>query len=361
VNRENPDGGEPRLELSICIATFKRAAFIAQTLRSMAAQLRPGVEVVVVDGASPDDTPEAVRPFAERGEVRYFREPVNSGVDADYDKAVGYARGEYCWLMTDDDLLVPGAVARVLEAIADGPDLVVVNAETRTNDLSMLLEPRLLGRTGDALYGEGEREAFFTEAASYMTFIGSVVIRREAWLARERAAYYGSLFIHLGVIFQDPPLRSVRVVAEPLVTIRWGNALWAPRSFEIWMFKWPALVWSFAGLSADARARVCPREPWRNLKMLGLHRALGSYSIDDYRRHLAARGRAGYRLLAAGISVAPRSLASALASIYCLVAARSARKELYDLAHGAGSTWVARAAARLLGLRRDGARAGVAR
>ena len=37
--------------------------------------------------------------------LRYFRESVNSGVDRDYDKAVGYASGEYCWLMTDDDLL----------------------------------------------------------------------------------------------------------------------------------------------------------------------------------------------------------------------------------------------------------------
>jgi glycosyltransferase involved in cell wall biosynthesis len=349
---------EQRPRLSICIATFKRAAFIGETLRCIAAQLRPDVEVVVVDGASPDDTPEVVRPFAERDGVRYFREAVNSGVDADYDKAVGYARGKYCWLMTDDDLLVPGAVARVLDAVADGPDLVVVNAETRTNDLSLLLDARLLRRTTDAVYEDSEREELFVEAASYLTFIGGVVIRRDAWMARDRASYYGSLFIHLGVIFQDPPLQRTRVLAEPLVSLRWGNAMWAPRSFEIWMFKWPALVWSFAGLSPAAKARVCPREPWRNLKMLGLHRALGSYSISDYRTHLGERGGAGYRLVAAAIAVAPRRAACALAAAYCLVAARSARRELYDLAYGVNSTWVARSAARLLGLRPPGGRAG---
>src|SRR3990172_8001177 len=106
--------GVPRPKLSVCIATFKRATFIGETLESILGQVEPGVEVVVVDGASPDDTEEVVRRLAvAHSGLRYHREPVNSGVDADYDKAVGYAQGEYCWLMTDDDVLVPGAIARV--------------------------------------------------------------------------------------------------------------------------------------------------------------------------------------------------------------------------------------------------------
>jgi hypothetical protein len=337
--------------LSICIATFRRAAFIAETLRSVLDQVRPGVEVVIVDGASPDETPAVVAPIAAAHPdvVRYFREPVNSGVDADYDKAVGYARGTYCWLMTDDDLLAPGAVDRVLAALADGPDLVIANADTRTPDMSKVLEPALLPFREDRSYRAAEREALFRDTASYLTFIGGVVIRREAWLARERRPLYGSLFIHVGVIFEDPPLDRVKVLADPLVRIRWGNALWTPRSFEVWMFKWPAMVWS-RPLPDATRAAVCPREPWRNLRMLGLHRARGSFSLGEWRRSIAGRGGPGFRLLAALVALVPRSLASALAALYCLAVMRSARRELWELAHGPGSTWVARwAARRLLG------------
>jgi hypothetical protein len=338
-------------QLSVCIATFRRAAFIGETLRSILEQLRPGVEVVIVDGASPDDTPAAVRAAAAgRPEVRYFREAANSGVDADYDRAVGYSRGAYCWLMTDDDLLAPGAVDRVLAAIADGPDLVVVNAETRTPDLASVLDPALLPARADRDYGPGQRVGLFADAASYLTFIGGVVIRREAWLARERKAYYGSLFVHVGVLFQDPPLGRARVIAAPLVRIRWGNALWTPRAFEVWMFKWPALVWSLPGLPDETRARVCPREPWRNLRMLGLHRARGSFSLGEFRRSLAGRGGPAFRLAALAVAATPRSVASVLASLYCVAVARTARRELWELAHGPGSTWVARwAARRLLG------------
>lgn len=346
-----PEDAEVRPKLSVCIATFGRARFIGETLDSILGQMEPGVEVVVVDGASPDDTPKVVaRHAAGHPHVRYHRESTNSGIDADYDKAVGYARGEYCWLMTDDDVLLPGAIARVLAAVADGPDLVVLNAESRTPDFSRIVDVRLIPRTGERDFEADEREAFFVEAANLLSFIGVTVVRREAWLARDRASYYGSLFIHVGVIFQQPPFRRVRLLGEPLIRIRWGNAMWTSRGFEIWMLKWPRLIWSFDHYSERARSAVCPREPWRNPRMLGLHRALGGYSRREFRSFLASRGDVWSRLVARAVALVPVGLANVLASVYCMLVARGARRELYDLAYGGNSTWVARLAARLRGL-----------
>ncbi|HSN68207.1 MAG TPA: glycosyltransferase family 2 protein [Thermoanaerobaculia bacterium] len=351
MNDIHPNESAKAPKLSICIATFKRAKFIGETLNSILVQLPPGVEIVIVDGASPDDTAEVVaRHAAGSPAVRYFREPVNSGVDADYDKAVAYARGEYCWLMGDDDLLAPGAVARVVASLSNSPDLVVVNAESRTPDQSRVLDERLLAIAEDRDYALDERETFFARSAEMMSYIGSVVIRRSVWLSRKREPYYGSLFIHIGVIFQEPPLQRVRVIAEPLTRVRWANAMWTPRTFEIWNFKWPELVWSFEGYSERARAAVCAREPWRNLKMLGLYRAFGAYSIDEYRRFLARRGSRPFRLIARMIAVLPVPVASTLASIYCVLVARTARKSMYDLAHASNATWMAKRAGRLLGV-----------
>src|SRR5665647_2657471 len=102
-------------KLSICITTYNRGQFIGETLDSILGQMVAGVELVIVDGASPDNTPAVMTQYLLRyPEIRFFREQVNSGVDGDYDKAVGYARGEYCWLMSDDDLLKPGAIQYVL-------------------------------------------------------------------------------------------------------------------------------------------------------------------------------------------------------------------------------------------------------
>ena len=121
------------------------------------------------------------------------------------------------------------------------------------------------------------------DTATYLSFVGALIVRRDLWRARARAPYVGSFFIHVGVLFQSALPLPAALVAEPLVTIRYGNASWAPRAFEIWMFKWPDLVWSFRQFSDEAKAAVCVRKPWRSLRKLLLYRAKGAYSLQDYR------------------------------------------------------------------------------
>lgn len=337
--------------LSICIATFRRGAFIGQTLESIIGQLDDRVELVVLDGASPDDTAQVVGRYARFcPQLRYQREDSNSGVDADYDKAVRMARGRYCWLMTDDDLLVPGAVARVLAALADSPSLVVLNAEVRSVELAEVLQPRLLAQGEDLEFAPGNDAKVFTALAAHLKFIGAVVIDRSLWLSREREPYYGSLFIHVGVIFQAPLPGVVRVLAEPVMWIRYGNAMWSSRGFEIWMYLWPRLVWSFSGFTNEQKARVCAREPWRKPAKLGVQRALGGFSRADYRRIFDGTSAGPTRLAAWLVSGLPPRLANALASLACLAIPRQSRMNLYDLSRNPNASGVSRWVARLLGV-----------
>ena len=346
-------GGAQLVRLSICMATYNRAQFIGRTLESILEQMQPGVELLVVDGASPDDTREVMASYVGRHpDIRYYREEVNSGVDGDYDKAVSYARGDYCWLMTDDDLLKPGALQVVLNAIERGPDLVVLNSEVCNADFSVLLTPRFIQLEDDKSYGAGDQDALFAETAGALSFIGCVVIRRSTWLARERERYLGTLFIHVGVIFQAPALDDVRVLAEPLISIRYGNAMWTSRGFEIWMFKWPDLLWSFAQIAEHSRAAVSVREPWRQLRKLLLYRAIGGYDRTEYRRSIEGRVPGVKGLLSEFIAMVPAKGANALASIYCGLFARRARTNLYDLARSEHASWITRLVARAAGLDR---------
>jgi glycosyltransferase involved in cell wall biosynthesis len=319
-------------KLSICIATYNRGKFIGETLNSILPQLEAGVELLVVDGASSDNTSEVMTQYTNsHPEIRYFRESENSGVDRDYDKAVGYALGEYCWLMSDDDLLRPGAVRKVLSSLENGSDLFVVNAEIRNADLSNLLLERRLNVVSDRQYEACEREQFFTDAANYLSFIGCVVIRRNFWLSRDRQNYYGSLFIHVGVIFQKPALSAATVIAEPLITIRDGNATWSARTFEVWGIKWPDLIWSFPDFPDTAKQAICNREQWRGFKFLFYLRAMGAYSLQAFRKHLAARAKGWDRLKAYMVAVFPGTLANLVVVFYYVALRRAARVELYDV------------------------------
>jgi glycosyltransferase involved in cell wall biosynthesis len=274
--------------LSICIATYNRADYISETLNSIIPQLEDDVELLVVDGASTDATQDVVRKFAEKEpRIRYVRLLAKGGVDQDYNQSVELARGEFCWLFTDDDLLKPGAVAAVKVAIQKGYDLIVVNAEERDRTLSTVLESQRLFINKDTIYESSDADRFFKDTAKHISFIGAVVIRRSVWLDRDRKSYFGTEFIHVGVIFQKKIKTPIFVISYPYIIIRLGNSQWTPRSFGIWMFKWPKLIWSFKEISHEARQEVVDREPWKKLRNLIIQRRIGGYNLQSYHLYLS--------------------------------------------------------------------------
>jgi hypothetical protein len=284
--------------LSIVIATRNRRELLAETLACIESQWTSGVEVLIADGASDDGTVEMVERLAgARPWLRILRLEKNGGLDRDYDSAVGAAQGTWCWLFTDDDLLAPGAVARVLAALGADHDLVVLDAEVRDDRCQAVLRARQLPFTSDRVYLPGAPE-LLADLGAHLSFIGAVVIRRSLWTDRERTRYYGSLFIHVGVIYQAPLPGTALAIAEPLIRIRYGVAGWTSRRARIWLFLWPELIWSFTGYPPEAKAAVCPREPWRQPHRLVALRAVGAIDAAFYSEMLRPRTGSWQRLVA---------------------------------------------------------------
>ncbi len=344
----NIEVSESLIKLSICIATYNRGAFISETLDCILTQIEPGVELVIVDGASPDNTPEVMAEYVStHPEIRYYREKENSGIDADFDKAVGYARGDYCWLMTDDDLIAPNAIKRILTAIKDDVDLVIVDAEVRNVDMSKVLENSRLNFNQDRIYNNGDEESFFIDVANHLSFIGCVIIRREFWLTRNRSSYFGTVFIHVGVIFQHPPPENIYVIAEPLVMIRYGNAMWTPRAFDIWMCKWPKLIWGFTDYSDKAKQLVCNLGSKKIIKSVFLYRAKGIYTTTEFKKYFSDEKNRIFKFILFIIAVFPSRFANFLSVIYVLKN-RSNSLSIYDLSLCRNASWLSRFLSRKL-------------
>ena len=269
--------------LSICIATYNRAEYIGETLESIIPQLTQDAEIVIVDGASTDGTRDVIQRYTDRcPQIHYIRLASKGGVDQDYCQAVEKARGEYCWLFPDDDLFKPNAVRAVLNEIPKGYSLIVVNAQVMNKDFSMILEDKRLRIEKDEIFLGSQMDQFFNRAVTYMSFIGSIVIKHDLWAQRAKEPYWGTEFIHVGVIFQSPLPAPALVMAEPLVTIRYGNAQWTPRAVDIWMNKWPDLLASLTHISERTRKSYQKTFPWRRLKKAVTFRALGAYSLKEY-------------------------------------------------------------------------------
>jgi abequosyltransferase len=306
------------IKLSVCIATLNRCTFIGATLESIIRQATEQVEIVVLDGASTDNTEEVVRGYQERfPRLRYLRQSANMGVDHDFADSVSLAQGEYCWLFSDDDLLLPGALQAILDAIESDYGVIIANAEVRNADMSKLLMPKKLPLTADRIYKSDDSQRFLADVANYLTFIGCVIIKRQLWCLREKEKYFGSHFIHAGVIFQSPLSEDALVIAKPLVSARYGNAMWLAKYFEIWMFKWPDLIWSFVDYPDSVKLQVCPKEPWRRVRTLLIHRAKGTYTISGYFQWLERRLESRWsRAMSKAIAYLPGRIANLVAMVY---------------------------------------------
>jgi abequosyltransferase len=329
--------------MTICIATRNRAPFIGTTLESIVSQATDEVEIVVLDGASTDNTEEVVRRYQMRFPgLRYFRQDRNLGVDRDFANAIDLAQGEYCWLFSDDDVLKPGAIRIVLNALQANYPLVIVNSEVRSADLRTVLESKRLLFEEDRIYRPRDHDRLLIEVANYLTFIGCVVIKRALWKVRKKEDYFGSCFIHVGVIFQETLPGNVLVIAEPLILIRYANASWLGRYFEVWMFKWPDLVWSFAAIPVSVKSTVCRREPWRSPRTLLHLRGKGAYTKEEYTKWLKPRLTSTWaRIISKATAYFPGRVANLIVFIYYLAFNRASDRSLFmlDLANSPFCFW----------------------
>jgi glycosyltransferase involved in cell wall biosynthesis len=123
-----PGGGA---RVSIGVPVFNGAGYLEVCLDSLLAQTYRDVEVLISDNASTDGTRDICRAYCERDErVRYYRQPRNRGVGANYRFLVEHASGEFFKWAAYDDVCAPRFVERCVAALDRSPSDVVAFPHT---------------------------------------------------------------------------------------------------------------------------------------------------------------------------------------------------------------------------------------
>jgi glycosyltransferase involved in cell wall biosynthesis len=98
---------------SVVITTRNRAKMLHRAIASCLKQTSP-CELIVVDEASTDETPQIVKEFAN---VRYFRNHSPVGHSAAANLGIKAASGEWIKPLDDDDWLAPNCIAAFTRAV----------------------------------------------------------------------------------------------------------------------------------------------------------------------------------------------------------------------------------------------------
>lgn len=110
--------------VSVVIPTYDRAAQLQEAVASVYGQTGRGqdfdVEVIVVDDASTDHTPDVVRRYPD---VRYVRLETNQGASAARNTAIRMSRGQYVAFLDDDDYWLPHRLTAHLPVLEARPEV----------------------------------------------------------------------------------------------------------------------------------------------------------------------------------------------------------------------------------------------
>ncbi len=123
----------PRVTLGI--ATHNRDTYLAAAIASCLEQDHGSFEVLVVlDGTTNPAVERVLAGFADEPRLRVVRHEANRGIAAAYNAFVSEGRGELIAMLGDDDLCLPGRIARQVEVFDRFPDTGVVHGDATIID-----------------------------------------------------------------------------------------------------------------------------------------------------------------------------------------------------------------------------------
>jgi abequosyltransferase len=177
------------IKLSICIPTYNFGQTIGETLDSILTNNLDGVEIVILDGGSTDNTKSEVQIRLDKfSRIVYHNQGFKGGIDLDIAKAISLSSGEYCWLFSADDVMKPFSINTVIRNLQFSYDILLCEQTICDNNLVYIKEhpifinlqhPRLFYLNNKKNRTEYFKLARTTEA--FFSYLAGPIFKKSVW------------------------------------------------------------------------------------------------------------------------------------------------------------------------------------
>ena len=124
------------IKLSLCVPTYNRVTYLRELMPVLIAEVETAnrseiqVELLISNNASTDSSGAYLSGLSCPG-LRMFCNGSNIGGDRNFLACVDRAAGEYVWLFGDDEVILPGAIVRVLALLSEVKPALLVLRDAR--------------------------------------------------------------------------------------------------------------------------------------------------------------------------------------------------------------------------------------
>lgn len=157
--------------ISIVIVTWNGKRYALECLESLrACKLQLPFEILVVDNASTDGTPEAIRRLFP--EVQLIETGANLGFAKGNNIGIAQSRGEYICLVNSDVVVSPGCLEKMLELMQVNPDIGIMGPKMLCADGHVGLSVTRLPTVWNALCSALALNTLFPSSRLFSGFSG---------------------------------------------------------------------------------------------------------------------------------------------------------------------------------------------
>lgn len=149
---------DKKILLSVCIPTYNGAAHIGANIDRVLTEISVhnlhGIEIVISDNCSTDNTEAIVKPYLQKhsGIIKYSKNPQNLGFDANIIKCCNLSNGEYIHFLGNDDAYSDGALKKIMDILHTHSGLAgIVISTAWFDEKQQKLEEPLAHLSGDVI------------------------------------------------------------------------------------------------------------------------------------------------------------------------------------------------------------------
>ncbi len=110
--------------ITVVTPSYNQVKYLCRTIESILDQGYPNLEYMIVDGGSTDGSADLIRRYERH--LAYWVSEKDRGQSEAINKAFRRATGRFFNWINSDDILFPGALWRVAEAIGEHPDADII-------------------------------------------------------------------------------------------------------------------------------------------------------------------------------------------------------------------------------------------
>jgi len=248
--------------VSVVLATFDQAARLPHTLGLVLAQHVSGLEVVVVDDGSTDDT-AAVLAAVTDPRLRTVHQ-ANGGISRARNAGAAAATGDYLLFVDDDDRPHPTWAATLVAAATDRPPVVScgVRFVDADGNVARLRRPTALGPVFSGLSGLFLAGTFLVRRDVFEA-VGGFAPDLQCSHATEFALRLGSWCVEAGEdavtvdeLLIDIVRRDVADRPESSAAKLWSGTSWILEHHDGLLSRAPGVHANFLGIAGVAAARL---------------------------------------------------------------------------------------------------------